>query len=370
MDVGCEISSKLNHAQHVSEGQVSGDCGPNRQATKSTLDEPVDQTALDVTRCHMAGSLPFQQLTTPFSMPNRHQSEAVMIGVMSSMYPPKRTIPYNANPPQTLPHHAPYPPSSSLQLATKASDVALKEQVMVNDKFNPVKSNMSQASVPNSGQWNLSIPPPPRHGDTRCNVPHSNRRDYGYAWVQSANASFPLNYDARLDDGNKTVGNVSGDSGKTQLADISKTQQPDVRVGSSVRHFHELYNNGQLIIRQYKHKHSSPKFVPRQVIDRSNVGHLLSAGKTAKVSEDSALNKLIRKEAFRLGTEQCASFPSDPGVRQVILKQQSAISPAAEESVINSVKSIRKRLSEVQFYILSNTFYFLLIQWNLYHTFM
>jgi hypothetical protein len=237
-------------------------------------------------------------------------------------------------------------------------------------------------------ELNFTIPPPPlvlpgvTLDASRHKTSHFHRKDYGYAWVPSANATFPPGYDPRISQAEgQTVSehrqanelyaspssaSLSASTSVVPLASktssaisasnsLEQNETGDVNMGKTV----SIYNPSKKVtekvwVRQYKPKGPPPRFVPRQVKEKPSTPPSKPEEKAIKIgvktqdakkSADDEINRQIRREAFSLGDDQGPSLPSDPEERKRILGTRPVVDPSVEASVVTSVKAIRKRLS-------------------------
>ena len=212
----------------------------------------------------------------------------------------------------------------------------------------------------------FTIPPPPiprmSFEASRYRTPHFTRRDYGYAWVPSANSAFPPGYDPRLTEGTNGDGGTEASQRVHEKPDEAAAVTPSVS-GAVVPHQHAqpesrdpvpkfplaIRSGGgeKIVIKKYKPKSQPPRFVPRQVKDSKAAEANTSSKHSTAKAEEEEVNREIRREAFRLGQDQGPLLPTDPETRERLLGQRPLVEPAVEASVVTSVKAIRKRLSKV-----------------------
>ncbi|KAL8560347.1 hypothetical protein ACOMHN_006078 [Nucella lapillus] len=232
----------------------------------------------------------------------------------------------------------------------------------------------------------FQIPPPPMPGVSfdagQHRTPHFTRRDYGFAWVPSANSNFPPGYDPRLPQGGGEVDedgeadasvqgrdgarlsssttDSAGDNDRLQLVrstphahshqplqSLPPSKPNNSTAESSAKN--SVSSSSKVIVKQYKPKGPPPRFVPRQINKDSR--EIKSGGASAPSSadrkkEEDEVNREIRREAFRLEKDQGPSLPSDPETREQFLGQRPLVDPKVEASVVTSVKAIRKRMSK------------------------
>ena len=216
------------------------------------------------------------------------------------------------------------------------------------------------------------IPPPPMPGVTfdarQYRTPHFSRKDYGFAWVPSANSAFPPGYDPRLPEKRSSDDRTHASEEGGETTNEAGAQLVPSASGAVVFHEHAqpkpkepaskpplpVHSGGgeKIIIKQYKPRGPPPRFVPRQVQEkkdsnsRSADANVPTECSKVKAKEDE-MNREIRREAFRLGNDQGPSLPTDPEIREQLLGQRPLVEPKVEASVLTSVKAIRKRLSKV-----------------------
>lgn len=195
------------------------------------------------------------------------------------------------------------------------------------------------------------------------------KQDYGYAWVPSANATFPPDYDPRL-----IAAPSVGESGSFSIPQASETQisgpgqrmLPVVVMSTkplaidsaemtkvAIKHCSEKMEgekSNRLVIKPYAFKGPPPRLVPRQAIVKQTSHsplHKEASIKTKVSFEDSEVNQKIRREAFRLGPVQDVPLPPSKEEQEILLGQRPLVEPKVEASVNTTVKDIRKRLSKV-----------------------
>ncbi|KAK7110463.1 proline-rich protein 12-like [Littorina saxatilis] len=389
------IAARIRHLDQESEQ----DTGPQKRSRPAALQNghqqslPSSQQAPALPRSipPLPPPQPAVPPIPPFSMPPP--------GLPASVFPP----PPLSRPPPPLPPSIPPPgPPSSVfppqpgHAPSASSAQAAALHLRNNYRYRPSSSTDSyndrpvappdcesnstadgfhgNGSIVDGGEHNdfvFSIPPPPMPGvnfdASQLRTPHFNRRDYGYAWVPSANATFPSGYDARLSqeqsrrdsECKETVSSHESDvktvesekhyplSVSSALAvhrqSLSKPSEPGPKKSTSAG----SKKGDKVIIRQYKAKGAPPRFVPRQIKEKKDSKPETPGKRSAqnKAKEDE-LNRQIRKEAFRLGEDQGPTLPSDPETKEQLLGQRPLVEPQVEASVLTSVKAIRKRLSK------------------------
>ena len=202
-------------------------------------------------------------------------------------------------------------------------------------------------------QLKLPLPPKPQmhHGMSR----HNQRlQNYTFAHVPTAQAEFPVNYDARL--------GPQGDRNVTDSAEGQETETfsesfdtPDLdgpdSVGSNLKDGAEkdksmqekieenLKKKTDIVIKKLDSNRPAPKFIPRQaqIKKQPSVSSQNEAGKV-KNSENNPVNRELKRNAFTLGKPQGPIVPGSELVKQT---------EKAEESVNKTVKDIRKRMIQV-----------------------
>lgn len=228
----------------------------------------------------------------------------------------------------------------------------------------------------------LQLPPPPVLSFHPAHRHHqfdqSKRKEFEFAWVPTANATFPLGYDPRLppppppieDRVRSGVVDQSPDPNNSVVSQDLMLSLPNTvnlhvhtatgavnkgvkaSVVSSVTSGHSTNNipgktwTDKPIVKDYKPKGPSPRFVPRQIQAKADGDKSVNKKSCNSMAVDDELNRAIRKEAFRLAEEQGAELPTDPEVREELLGQRPIVEPRVEASVVKTVRDIRKRLSK------------------------
>ena len=207
----------------------------------------------------------------------------------------------------------------------------------------------------------LKLPLPPKqmhHGMSR----HNQRlQNYTFAHVPTAQAEFPVDYDARL--GAPSERNLS-DSDEA-LADKSEqfsenldssnllSQKAHESIGDKMKNSakseksksmqekieENLKNKTDIVIKKLDSSRPVPKFIPRQAQIKktpSVTGHTNTD--KVKHTENDPVNRELKRNAFTLGKPQ---GPINPGSELVQETEE------VEESVNKTVKDIRKRMIQV-----------------------
>ena len=221
-------------------------------------------------------------------------------------------------------------------------------------------TNTSENAAP---EEQLQLPLPPKqmhHGMSR----HNKRLwNYEFAHVPTAQAEFPVGFDARVDQGRDTEVKLSISQTQKELQQSSSAAKPDSADNNTSAGKTDAANNVQdaekrkesrsmqeqieenlknkkdLVIKDLEKNRPVPKFIPRQaqIKKKHNVNTEPSKQKSIEADE---LNREIKKNAFKLGNPQGPITPSSELVKEV---------RETELSVDKSVKDIRKRMMQVSF---------------------
>ena len=233
-----------------------------------------------------------------------------------------------------------------------------------------VTTNMDQYGSHGTEGEQLKLPLPPRqmhHGMSR----HNQRlQNYTFACVPTAQAEFPVDYDARLNHSkhmeftknqrleisiatpekpnlnNKVIEKT--DNLESLSVEVSTKTDEVVEDKRSMQEKIEenLKKKSDLVIKSFDKTRPVPKFIPRQAQIKKKPQEIMSK-ETENVNKKNAatdpLNKEIRRNAFTLGKPQGPVDHDNKLVKEV---------EKTEESVDKTVKDIRKRMLQVRLKLL------------------
>ena len=207
-------------------------------------------------------------------------------------------------------------------------------------------------------QLKLPLPPKPllHHGMPRHNMAHHNQRlkNYNFAHVPTAQAEFPVDYDARLGPyGDKIIVEFTKDKETEEFSigfENSKLNEMD-SVGQNAKNKVEkdksmqekieenLKKKSDIVVKKLESNRPAPKFIPRQAqIKKTSSVSSQKETNDIKSQENELVNRELKKNAFTLGKPQGPIVPGSDLVKQ---------EEKAEESVNKTVKEIRKRMIQV-----------------------
>lgn len=207
----------------------------------------------------------------------------------------------------------------------------------------------------NISEQTLVIPPPPKREEF-LNFSKLKRSDqkFEFAQVPTANASFPLNFDARKNPQENLEGNVKNmDHEIISESNIKLTENPfhkHAPAFKSTSHgkrgnlnhpkYHKILENvgmknETIVVKEFKKTGSTPKFIPRQTMNLLKTKSELPK----EITSNDELGKEIRKNAIVLGSTQ--------GPALVPEEYQKPEKTPTEKAVEKSISDIRKRMSVV-----------------------
>lgn len=231
-----------------------------------------------------------------------------------------------------------------------------------------VRSHTATSESPEGQEVQLKLPLPPKqmhHGMSR----HNQRlQHYTYAHVPTAQAEFPVDYDARLGL-SKESGLPSAylklhqvhDKSSDKLANqdlLDQKEQETLSSGKTIdasetecsksmqeKIEENLKRKTDVVIKKIDKTRPIPKFIPRQAQIKNKPATAQTEVDKVKGGEDEILNRELKKNAFTLGKPQ---GPIHPGSELVKETEKS------EESVEKTVKDIRKRMMQVGIYAINS----------------
>lgn len=190
----------------------------------------------------------------------------------------------------------------------------------------------------------LSLPPPPK----RTRFPHVSSKIsqiYGRVKVPSAQATFPVHFDARIDqhiaEGRKIrkPENLENDLEQTQTH-ISGVEQNEVNAKTMQEKVEENVENQNIVIKHINKRRTVPKFIPRQAQIKMKLNNRTKRSMSSEMENKTDNLKLqIRRNAFKLGNVQ---GPTDLG-----LSSSNERLDSKEKSVIDSMLEIKRKLTKV-----------------------
>ena len=201
----------------------------------------------------------------------------------------------------------------------------------------------------------LKLPLPPKqvfHGMSR----HNRRlHNYEFAHVPTAQAEFPVDYDARIGPSKVKKGidleDKVGDRFDQQKSNGSRihvndskdsvVEEKETKPNKTMQEQIEenLKHRKDLVIKPLEKSRPTPKFIPRQAqIKKTQTDSQGIKPAKEKNAEKDQLNKEIKRNAFKLGNPQGPVGPNSELVKEV---------KETEKSVDKTVKDIRKRMMQV-----------------------
>ena len=207
-------------------------------------------------------------------------------------------------------------------------------------------------------QLKLPLPPKPllHHKMSRHNMSHHNQRlqNYNFAHVPTAQAEFPVDYDARLGSyGDKIIVESTKDketeefsigfenSNLNKMDFVGQNAKNKVEKDKSMQEKIEenLKKKSDIVIKKVDSNRPAPKFIPRQAqIKKTSSVSSQKETNDIKSQENELVNRELKRNAFTLGKPQGPVVPGSDLVKQ---------EETAEESVNKTMKEIRKRMIEV-----------------------
>ena len=218
------------------------------------------------------------------------------------------------------------------------------------------------------------IPPPPKQQYSHDFI-RQNKEPYPFARVPSAHATLPKQYVSvpETELPNKLIANslamlareqnelqsrqsertdllskesvdkvsntveftISDKSEKSKVESSNKSEKSTVKDSSKSKISEKIVNG--MVVRDYKGKGTTPKFVPRQAMNLLKK-KAVDEKKSEKPDSGSEIDKELKRNAFTLGK------PQGPGCTE---EQEQRVTEG-EKSVQKTREIIRKRVSEVQ----------------------
>lgn len=192
---------------------------------------------------------------------------------------------------------------------------------------------------------------PPKHLSKELQTPKVKTK-FEYAKVMSAQAMFPVGFDARLPSQSQTVTdnqqvptlNKASSSLSRNQPNAEKITESNSNLAKDNQVNTENNEKSQLVIRNIKGKISVPKFIPRQAMNKSS----------HQPQVKGKLDKALRATAVQLGDVQGPELPEEmqtfrkdiqlslDKTRQEIRKRVSQLSEADKQVVTQKPSKIRK----------------------------
>lgn len=207
----------------------------------------------------------------------------------------------------------------------------------------------------NISEQTFVIPPPPKREEF-INLSKLKKSDqkFEFARVPTANAPFPLNFDARKNPQENSEGNEKTmDHEIISESNIKITGNPFHKHAPAFKYTshgkqgnlnHPKYHktlenvgmkNETIVVKEFRKPGSTPKFIPRQTMNLLKTKSELPKD----ITSNDELGKEIRKNAIMLGSTQ--------GPALVPKEYQKPEKTSTEKAVEKSISDIRKRMSVV-----------------------
>ncbi|GFS16616.1 RNA-binding protein 48 [Elysia marginata] len=218
--------------------------------------------------------------------------------------------------------------SSAPKPSTPQSQDSVKSILTAHETSSEEFSQSQSDAQTEPNVFELPLPPKSSQTSHQFQKGYKDWRHYEYSRVPTAHASLPVGYDGRLHIPESATSSISRWSDESQ----SETNKRKDSLPSQP---------SQLVVRNYKPQRPVPKFVPRQAV-KVATGTATSRQKAVASTKSSIVagseDDNLRKNAFRLGSVQ---GPEEmPG-------RKRALPTAAQQSVNNTIISIRSKISKV-----------------------
>ncbi|KAK3587923.1 hypothetical protein CHS0354_014442 [Potamilus streckersoni] len=200
------------------------------------------------------------------------------------------------------------------------------------------KNFMTETDLEDGSQMWIPLPP---KVDPHAEVKTHSWKHYEYAWVPTANAQFPNDFDARLAPDSISNAFIGLEKDSNEIRQEQTTiEKPDLKLEAEKVCGTNVKEKGQVLIKDYRKPGQPPRFIPRQaqMVNKKT-------GKDKEIldqkKEEDNMTKEIKKNAFILGAQQGPVAPDPTEIEREEKKEKE------QERLMNELSSIiRKRVTQ------------------------